>query len=341
MEDLKPLFGTHRDDPLDSGTLIELLEAGLRGTPTEESPLEGMTERPARLLTEDLEDQFIVFQFNDQDSGKRIIETSSVEPALDGNDDNPDVNARLQLASFHLGTGHNLKEDTRATLRLDFGKDKDSNSSLDTVFWSIAAGMELYEAHKKKAPPKEMGSDFSEAFAHRPIEIPGGLSQISFEVIKHREPPWWKKVFSFLTSGTGTALTSAIGFPGITTQAVSFVDELLGRLHKSEPEVLFKSHPMTLALSKRAKSDYTGGLSSVRLGSLRQGFCLIARGRDFKTVHEYDPIYYPSYGKLVPKDVTPQDLVAGNYEDPFGEMTYAVLRLVLRETKFEMLGSLR
>ncbi|ANM30179.1 hypothetical protein ABI59_12245 [Acidobacteria bacterium Mor1] len=285
------------------------------------------------LSSGDLADQFLIFQFNKEDQGDTILDSTDVKPSLKGSDEKPDVLAKLQMVSFQAGDD-DVDKGTKATLRIDMGKDKSSNSPLDTLFWSLSAGLNLYnEAKDAKAAPDELTTDLSAAFSNRPIEIPGGLAELSFEVVKHREPRWWQRVFKFLQSGTGTALTSAIGFPAITGKAVGFIDELVGRLHDDSPDYLFKSRPMTLALTEKAKTDFTGGMASIELGSMDKGFCLLARGRDYGSLIENDPIFFPHFKKLVPSGVSRQDMLAGNYHDPFQHMTYAVIRVGLNETK--------
>ncbi len=290
----------------------------------------GLVTDGGRLLSSnDISDQFVVFQFSTKTEGPRILETSKVEPSLDGSAGEPDVLAKLQLHAFHTGASENIGDDTRATMRIDFGKDESSKSPLDAVFWSITAGLNLYnKAKNQKAESKEMKSDFDAAFSNRPIEIPGGLGKLSFEVVKHKEPEWWEKIFSFITGPTGKALTAAIGFPAITTEAIGMVNEMINRmLDRDKPDVIFKSRPMTLALSKRARDEFTGGLPGVSLGSLNAGFCLLARGGDYGQLVAHDPNYKASYGKLVPASVSDEDFLAGNYDDPFKDMTYAVFRV--------------
>lgn len=340
MKNTESVFGTLRDDP------IQLVAP--RGRRTDDQGFERRTWRQAHaasaheasLSSGDLADQFLVFQFDKQEDGDSILDPTDVEPSLHGSEDTPDVLAQLQMVSFHAGDD-DVEKDTKATLRIDLGKDKSSNSTLDTLFWSLSAGMNLYSEQKgAKAEGGDLNADFSSAFANRPIEIPGGLAELSFEVVKHREPRWWERVFKFLQSGTGTTLTSAVGFPAITTKAVGFIDELVGRLHDDRPEYLFRSRPMTLALSSKAKSDFTGGLPSIELGSMAKGFCLLARGRNYGALVEHDPIFYPHFKKLVPKDVSRADLLSGRYDDPFQNMTYAVVRVGLSETKLKPLVKL-
>lgn len=291
------------------------------------------TDRGTVLSTGDLANQFLVFQFSAEPDGPTVQDVSAVKPAKKGSSDRPDALAVLQLTSFHVGTGDGTDKNARATLRLDFGKDEASDSHLDTVFWSIAAGLNLYDqAKNKRSEAKDLKTDFDAAFSGRPIEIPGGLGKLSFEVVKHREPKWWKKVFSFLQSGTGTALTTAIGFPAISTQAIGFVDELLDRLDKSRPEVLFKSRPMTLALTERARDAFQGNVPNVSVGVLNPGFCLIARGRDYSTILANHPVYMGAYGLLKPKDMGMQEFLRDPNASPFNAITYGVIKVGTAET---------
>ena len=285
----------------------------------------------------DLKDQFIVFQFSSKLEGQPILESSQVVPTLDGSEQEPDVLVNLELQSFSIGMGENIDADSRATMRMNIGKDENSRDKyFDTVFWSIAAGLDLYDrAKNKRSEGKEFKSDFRKAFANRPIEIPGGLSKLSFEVVKHKEPPWYKRIFRSLTSDTGSSLIAILGFPAIATQAIHMLDELMNRLDDSVPEVLFKSLPMRLALTQQAKNDYTGGNERIRIGCLNPGFCILARGRDFSTLISSDAIYYPSYGKLVPMSISQADLMSGNYDDPFEDVTYAIFRVGMKKTKLD------
>jgi hypothetical protein len=285
----------------------------------------------------DLADQFIVFQLSNQIEGPSILESSQVTPKIEGARDEPDVLVALEMLSFHTGANEQIDPDARATMRINFGKDESSTDKrFDTVFWSIAAGLKLYDQVKnQKAESKEFRTDFHKAFGNRPIEIPGGLGKLSFEVVKHREPAWWQRIFKFLQSDIAKNLVSVLGFPAITIQAIGVLDELLNRLTDSEPEVLFKSLPMRLALSKYARDEFTGGNPRVKIGTLNQGFCVMARGRDFETVSSANAIYYPTYGKLVPQNVSDADLLAGNYDDPLRDVTYAVFRVGMKSAKLD------
>jgi hypothetical protein len=292
------------------------------------------TDRGTALSENDIKDQFVVFQFSQKTDGPTLLDTSEVEPAKAGSPDKPDALAIVQLASFNIGTEEGIAKNTRATLRLDLGKDSNSDSPLDTVFWSIAAGMTLYDDLKKKrSEAKDLKTDFNDAFSKRPVEIPGALGRLSFEVIKHKEPKWWQRIFTFLQSGTGKALTAAVGFPAITGQAIGFLDELLNRLDKANPEILFKSRPMTLAFTTRARDSFNAGVPSVSVGVVNPGFCVLARGRDYKTLLDHKPVYLGAYGLLKPKDMDLNDFLQSPAANPFNKMTYAVLKIGTAETK--------
>jgi hypothetical protein len=289
-------------------------------------------------LAPGMANQFLIFQFSSQADGPSLLDSVNTEPGIAGSDSEPDVLVALEMLSFHVGDNEGVDKDTRATMRINFGKDENSTDRrFDTVFWSIAAGLNLYDQVKKgKADPKAYKSDFHKrAFGNRPIEIPGGLGLLSFEVIKHKEPTWWQRTFRFLQSDTGQRLISVLGFPAIAKPAIDVVDELMNRIMDREPEPLFKSRPLKLALSKYARDSFTGGNPRIKLGALRQGFCVMARGRDFAKLQSANPIYYPTYDRLAPRDVTLDELVSGNYTDPLKDVTYAVFRIGTRSTKLD------
>lgn len=336
-------FGEYRDQsihsfmhlaPKGADALTREAAIGTLGSATTKRSLVVATDDGVSLAENDLKDQFIVFQFSSKESGPTILDTSEVEPVKSGSSEKPDALAVLQLASFNVGTDEGIDKDARATLRLDLGKDSNSESNLDTVFWSIAAGLNLYDGVKnRRSEAKDLKTDFNGAFSRRPVEIPGSLGKLSFEVVKHQEPKWWQQIFSFLGSGTGKTLTSAIGFPAITGQAIGFLDELLNRLNKSNPEVLFKSRPMTLALTARARDSFNAAVPSVSVGVMNPGFCLLARGRDYKTIMANSPVYMGAYGLLKPKELPLDEFLVSPSSNPFNKLTYAVLKVGTAETK--------
>jgi hypothetical protein len=289
------------------------------------------------LSAADMQDQFFVFQLSTKETGPTILESTQVNPSIEGGADNPDVLAHVEMVSFHLGANEAVDLKTKATLRMNIGKDENStDKKFDALFWSIAAGLNLYDQAKKGPPAsKDMKSDFQSALGNRPIEIPGGLGKVTFDVVKHKEPPWWKRIFSFAESGTGSALISTLGFPALTSAAINVVDQLLDKLDDSGPQVLFKGFPMRLAFSKYARDEFAGGNPRVKVGSLNRGFAVFVRGRDFDSIANSNSVYYPTYGKLVPANVTQSDLLSGKGDDPLKNVTYAVFRIGTRQTKLD------
>lgn len=283
----------------------------------------------------DMANQFIAFQFSTVSDGPTLLESSQIEPTTDGTQAEPDVLMGLEMLSFNLGESEGVDKNTKATIRINIGKDETSrDKNFDTVFWSIAAGLDLFNG-KERTAAKDLKADFKKAFGNRPIEIPGGLGKMSFEVVKHKNPTWWQRIFTFLQSSAGKSLVSTIGFPAVTSQAISMLDELLNKMLDTDDEVLFKSRPMRLALTQQAKQDFTQGIPRIKIGCLNPGFCVLARGRDFKTIAESDSIYYPTYGKLIPAKATQSEFLSGNYEDPLKDVTYAIFKVGMKKTKLD------
>ncbi len=281
------------------------------------------------------EDQFCVFQFGADMDGPTLVEPAKVKPSLDGSEKSPDVRAALELVSFHVGAGEEIDKDMRATMRLNFGKDEQSTDTVfKTVFWSIAAGLKLYDAATSdRAQPSDLSFSSRTAFGKRPIEIPGGLGLLSFEVVKHQEPQWYQKIFRFLGGKTGETLVSLLGFPAISLPAIRAVDQLLERLKKEPP--LFESRPLRLALSEYSRDALKAGNDRVRVGVLARGYNVFARGRDFDRFNEEPMVYYSQHDRLVPRDIPEAKVLAGAYEDPLRDVTYAVCRVGLRECKLD------
>lgn len=301
------------------------------------SPVAYVGDDGATPAPDDMKDQFVVFQLGDTMDGPAILGAEAVKPKLAGSEEEPDVLAKLHLASFHVGAGEKIDKNTRATMRINFGKDPSSTDRMfDTAFWAIAAGLKLYnDSTGKPAQTKDLAADINRAFGNRPIEIPGGLGNLSFEVVKHEEPKWWQKVFSFLQGGTGQALTSVLGFPAVTQGAIGIIDELVGRLADEEPEVLFRSKPMRLALTGRAHDEFTGGNPRVRLGSLNSGYCVLARYGDYADIAGSNAVFYPTHGLLAPADADPTNYASLTTKNPLNGLTYAVFRVRTKGTALD------
>lgn len=288
-----------------------------------------------QLSEADLANQFIVYQLNKGAEGPALLDSTSVTPTLEGSDDEPDVLAKLNLISFHVGAEDRIDRNARATMRITFGRDPSSSSRiLDTAFWAIAAGLKLHN-EGKAAQDKQLAADLNRAFANRPVEIAGGLGILSFEVVKHEEPKWWQKLFRFMDTSAGRTLTSALGFPAITQPALSLVDELLDRLNDDRPEILFQSAPMRLALSRRAHDEFTGGSARIKLGSLDQGYCVLSRGKDRDALLEVDAVFHPTHGILAPAEADPGDMNALTRDNPLHDLTYAIFRVQTKAAQLD------
>lgn len=325
-------------DDLDKlSLLVENPNYATFGLPANRGAVSYASQNGVALNQNDLSEQFIVFQLSNSASGPSILESSEVTSSIIGSSDEPDVLMNLEMQSFHIAQNLEIDKNSRATMRINIGKDENStDKNFNTAFWSVAAGLDLYnKAKNKPADPKDLKVDFKQAFGNRPIEIPGGLAKMTFEVVKHREPKWWQRIFKFLQSDTGKAFSSTLGFPAITSNAINMLDELLNKLDKSDPEILFKSRPLRLALSEKSKNDYTGGSERIRIGSLSPGFCVLAKGKDFDKFINSDAFYYPTYGKLVPSKVSSSQLVNGDYDDPFKNVTYSVFRVGMKQNKLD------
>lgn len=289
------------------------------------------------IATAELSNQFIAFQLTEKNGKSILLESSAVEPEIETPDATPDVVMDARLEAFHLGDNEPVAKDARATLRLTINKADDSPRArnFETLYWAVTAGLKLHDdVRNKRAESQDLNADFRKALGNKYIEIPGALGEIKFEVIRHREPSWWKKVFTFADSPTGKALTAALGFPAVTQQVVRFVDEAANRLENTNPEVLFASRPLKFAFSKQARKSYVGS-GPVNIGALNPGRWVLARGRDFKTLANAQAWFWGTYGRLVPGSVTGPDVVGGSYPDPFKNITYAVVTVQAKAHKLD------
>lgn len=284
------------------------------------------------------QDQFVVFQLSRALDGPRVLDPTQVECAIEGSDEEPDAKMAISLEAFHVAKNEPIGKSTRATMRVIVGKDKDSSDQkFDNLFWVVTSGLKLYNDFRNApANPKELAQDYKQALGGRPAEIPGALATLHFEVVEHeKEPTWWQRVLGFAKSPAGSVLVSSLGFPAITTTAIGFLDEALNRLYDAQPKVLFRGVPMTLALSTRARKNYVSDNPYVKIGALAPGFCIMARRRDYKAIAESNAIFNRTYGSLIPADVTDADYHSGTFTDPFENITYAVLRIGMRQTQLD------
>lgn len=152
-------FGEYRDQTIHcllclpregAESMIKNSTIGTLERVTDNQVLALAMERGVSVSDLEMRDQFLLFQFNSKTDGPTILDTSQVNPVGAGSAEQPDALAEVQLASFSVGSTEGIDKNTRATLRLDLGKDSNSDSPLDTILWSIVAGMNLYNEIKKK-----------------------------------------------------------------------------------------------------------------------------------------------------------------------------------------------
>jgi hypothetical protein len=80
-------------------------------------------------------DQFLVFQLSNSLDGPTILDSTEVQPSIEGSTESPDVLVSVEMLSFHVAQSEEIDKDTRATLRMDIGKDESSTDKrFDTVF---------------------------------------------------------------------------------------------------------------------------------------------------------------------------------------------------------------
>jgi hypothetical protein len=308
-------------------------------------------EGGATLNRDELQNQFILFQLSNDLGQPSLLESSQIEPVFEGSADEPDVLMKVTLESFHVAKSEEIDEKTSATIRITINSDPMTalDRNLDVLFWTVAAGIDLYNAVKNNGNSAQgnvialsnYAEDFQRPFNQRPIEILGGLANFHFEVIKHKAEPWWKRVFNFLETRTGEEVVrlvgEVIGLPGVTGTALRLIEELFERLSDANSEVIFQGRPMRLALTQFARDQYTAGNPRVRMGALNPGFAVLARGRDFPLFAERSFVYLPAYGKLLPSEVAdnPSALMSGQYEDPLADVSYGVLRVGMSEASVD------
>lgn len=273
--------------------------------------------------------QFILLQLTDDD--KRITSTSSVTPKLQGAEDKPDVNMQLDFESFKIGAEEDIDRSTKATLQLQIGQEKKMDT-LDKLFYCINGGLDLYNELKgKKADAKDFKKSTDAAMGNKPISMPGGVGQITLKVVKHEEPKWWQRVFSFAKTDTAKELFSLIGFPGITETALNCVSGMLDSLFDKKPEVLFQSQAIKVGFTQAAKEELSGGLATNYVSCLNPGFWVMARKSDYDTIINAKPIYYGGYGILAPDGMSEIDALKDSANNPFSRITYAVIRAKMKE----------
>jgi hypothetical protein len=115
------------------------------------------------------------------------------------------------------------------------------------------------------------------------------------------------------------------------------VDEAASRFENTKAQTLMASQKLLFAFSQQARDAYVAG-GPVKIGVLNKGRWILARGRDYAALSDAKASYYATYGKLVPAGVTPEQLISGKYDDPFANISYAILNANTTATKINPLS---
>lgn len=281
---------------------------------------------------DELGDQFFVYQIARGEGAvpeRVLMDPLSVTPALTGEEvDKRDVLVEVSLLSFHLGALPRSYE--KATLKLALAKDQASSDRyFDIAYWTITAGLELFNNKGEPPDPKEYQYSSKESFGRRPVEIAGGLGKIQFHLVRHRGLTWWKRIFNLFLSAPGQALLSVFGFPALAQNAIQMVDRVLEEI-QGDVDVLFRSRFLTLAFTQKAKSDFEQNNGLVKVGSLSPGYWLFVPGRYVEKINtELDNLVYNhTLGQLVQSD-KPYG------HDPLPDVPYLVLGAKMVATKLD------
>lgn len=303
---------------------------------TRESSTLSFEGQSGALSTSELKDQYIVFQFTLANGQPALIESSQVEPTIQTSAENPDIALNVNLESFHIADSEGVDPETKASVRLTVGEEDSSSGVGDPLFWAVSTGINLYDAQKKhKSIPADLKSNFMKTLNNRPIALQGAIGSMRFEIIKHKKPSWWERIFEFANSDPGKLLISTLGFPAIVEQAVSFIDEAASRFQNTNAQILMASHKLLFAFSQQARTSYVAG-GPVKIGVLNPGRWILVRGRDFEALKDAKAWFFPTYGILVPSGVSGDQVVAGKYADPFANITYAILNSKATPTKINL-----
>ncbi|HRO48064.1 hypothetical protein [Agriterribacter sp.] len=277
---------------------------------------------------DDAANQFILLQLSDGD--KRVLNTTEVVPKLQGTE-KPDINMLLDFEGFKIGSNENIDPKTKATLQLKVGQEH-KITGLEKLFYCINGGLDLYnEIKRKRAEPKDFKQSTETALGNKPISLPGGVGQISLNVVKHDEPKWWQKIFTFAKSDSAKNLMSLIGFGGITEVAVNSIAGMLDNLFDKAPEILFQSQAVKLSFTQAGKEELGSDLSTVKVSCLNPGLWVMARKSDYDTILGANPVYYSGFGILAPDGMSEIDALNDSGNNPFSKITYAIIKAKIKE----------
>jgi len=287
------------------------------------------------LIDGDLKDQFLVFQLMPTKNQKWYVRSpQEIEPRLETNEQYPDIVLDTRLLSFHLGGEEKVSAGTKATVRITFGGDQNTERARRlgaNLYWGITSGLNLWNTRGLRAQPADYRSDFRQIFGNKYVELPGGAGSLKVEIVKHETSSWWEKAFRFSSSGTGAGLISALGFPGVTSRVLNFVDDAANRFVGDNATVIFSSRGLPLAFTKQARNEISS--TGTRIGSLNTGVWIFARGRDLPILSEQEMTYDATLRRLFPADSKMSDVLSGKAVDPLRNITYAILSSRLKRRK--------
>ena len=291
-----------------------------------------------RVDSNEIGDQFFVFQLVPTKERKWYIKSpQDIEPLLETNNEAPDVALDCRLLSFHVGDEDKMDPDIKATVRITFGTEHNTRRSRDMgqqLYWAISSGLNLWNTRGLRAQPRDYRADFREIFGNKFVELPGGAGTLKVEIVKHRKSSWWEKAFNFSNSAAGIGLVSALGFPGVTSRVLHFVDEAANRFVGENAKVLFSSRGLPIAFTKQASNEITQ--TGTRIGGLNAGIWVFARGRDLPLLASKEMTYDATLRRLFPRESNVADIVSGKTLDPLRGVTYAVMSARMKARKINI-----
>src|SRR5208337_1075659 len=113
----------------------------------------------------------------------------------------------------------------------------------------------------------------------------------------------------------------------IALDAVKLLDAAMGRFEDARAKAIFRSRPMTVALTERAAEDFGAGLDTIRPAVLNDGVFVLLRHRQADIVRGTPPVFLGGYGRLVPRDSWDGQTLKLPAADPYSDLSYAVLRV--------------
>jgi len=260
-----------------------------------------------------------------------------IKPTLETSEKFPDVVLDSRLVSFHIGESERLEQDTKATVRITFGSDQNTFRARDmgeNLFWAITSGINLWNSRGMKARPKDFTSDFRKVFGNKYVELTGGSGTLKVEIVQHKKSSWWEKVFDFSQSSSGRSLISALGFPGVTSNVIKFVDDAANKFVGDNAKVLFSSRGLPIAFTKQSQAEISA--TGTRIGSLKTGVWIFARGRDLPLLAAQEMTYDATLRRLFPAAKNIVDIISGKTPDPLRKVTYAIMNSRLKKRKINV-----